>query len=523
MQFCHLDFTLPEGLTGLVGDNGIGKSLLADIIRGKVKATTGTVDVAGPLLFLGQNSHVALAKNETVAEHCGAAPKLKALKNIENGSIEQQDYQTVGDDWLFAHTFKVQLAKLSKNITPDSTLAELSGGELNKVMLYHLFVKAQLQDGILLLDEPSNHLDTGTKQWLAEQLLAFKGKCLLISHDRMLLNLCRHIAKLTPVAIELTESNHEAFELQYLQHEEARYKKMHQLQLQQKKAKFIAQRDTEKAQKRAGQGVKKGKQGGMPKVLLGAKQHKAESSLSAKLSQHQSKLTNIEQQLQAVKADNVAKPIQFGFTSSQQKVKRLIYLKDAILPHVNATVSMEVKQGEKWHLTGANGSGKSAFLNLFDSLSFAQKTQQKNASSAVLNTLQLSGSAIINTRVCLLDQHCSLIRNQDDMLENLSHFCPHLSHSDLRTLLATNGFRKDKVFQKAGLLSGGEKMRLAMLIASRQQDSLLLLDEPDNHLDISSQDILSDALLRYNSSFILVSHSQEFVSKCGITHTYSLT
>jgi ATPase subunit of ABC transporter with duplicated ATPase domains len=109
------------------------------------------------------------------------------------------------------------------------------------------------------------------------------------------------------------------------------------------------------------------------------------------------------------------------------------------------------------------------------------------------------------------------------MLENLSYFCSHLSHSELRTLLATNGFRKDKVFQKAELLSGGEKMRLAMLIASQHQDSLLLLDEPDNHLDISIKLILSDALLRYNSGFILVSHDQDFVSKCGITHTYSLT
>jgi ATPase subunit of ABC transporter with duplicated ATPase domains len=136
---------------------------------------------------------------------------------------------------------------------------------------------------------------------------------------------------------------------------------------------------------------------------------------------------------------------------------------------------------------------------------------------------QISGSVIMNTHVCLLEPHCLLIRNQDDMLENVSHFCPHLSHSELRTLLATNRFRKGKVFQKAELLSGGEKMRLAMLIASHQQDCLLLLDEHDNHLDISSKHILSDALLRYNSSFILVSHDQDFVSKCGITHTYSLT
>ena len=523
MQFCNIDFNLPEGLTGLVGDNGVGKSLLLDIIRGRVKATAGTVEVVGPLFFLEQNTQVSLIKNVTVAEHFGAAAKLNALKNIENGSIAEQDYQTVGDDWLFASAFEAQLIKLSKRITPDSKLSELSGGELNKVMLYHLFYKAELQDGILILDEPSNHLDSETKQWLAEQLLCFKGRCLLISHDRMLLNLCRHIAKLTTLGIELVESNYDGFELQYLQHQEARAKKLNQLQVQQKKALFSAQRDTEKAQKRASLGVKKGKQGGIPRVLLGAKQHKAESSLSAKLAQHQTKLTHIEQQVQATKTDDFAKPIQFGFTSSQKKMKRLISVKDVTLLHVNNTISMEVKQGEKWYLCGANGSGKSTFLNLLNNLSYAQTTSQKIDNKDLLNTLQVSGLASINTQVCLLDQHCSLIRNQDDMLKNLSHFCPHLSHSELRTLLATNGFRKDKVFQKAVLLSGGEKMRLAMLIASHQQNSLLLLDEPDNHLDISSKDILSDALFRYSSSFILVSHDQEFVSKCGVSHTYSLS
>jgi ATPase subunit of ABC transporter with duplicated ATPase domains len=517
MQFCNINFNLPEGLTGLVGDNGVGKSLLADIIRGKVKATIGTVEIVGPLFFLEQNPQVVFASNIVVAEYLGVASKLTALRNIENGSIAEQDYQLVADDWLFASTLKVQLGELSKNISPYSQLSELSGGELNKVMLYSLFNKAALEDGILVLDEPSNHLDGDTKLWLAEQLLSFKGKCLLISHDRMLLNLCRHIAKLTPIGIELVESNYEGFEQQSLRNKNARVKKLNHLQVQQKKTMDNAQRDTEKSQKRASQGIRKGKQGGIPRVVLGAKQHKAESSLSAKLAQHQSKLTNIEQQLQAVKKDNVTKPIQFGFTSNQQKAKRLIYVKNVKLPFVNISISMEVKQREKWYLSGANGSGKSTFLNLLNNLSLTQKSPQN------LDTLIVNGSAIINTHVFLLDQHCSLIRNQDNMVENLSHFCPLLSHSDLRTLLATNGFRKEKVFQKAKLLSGGEKMRLAMLIASHQQNSLLLLDEPDNHLDISSKNILSDALMRYDNSFILVSHDQGFIAKCGITHRYSLT
>lgn len=522
MQFSDIDFNLPQGLTGLVGDNGAGKSLLADIIRGKIKATTGTVELVGPLFFLEQNLQVALTSNKTVAEHLGVASKLTALKNIENGSIAEQDYQLVADDWLFANTLKVQLAKLSKNIMPNSKLGNLSGGELNKVMLYGLFKRANLEDGILILDEPSNHLDGHTKQWLAEQLLSFKGKCLLISHDRMLLNLCGHIVKLSPIGIELVASNYDGFEQQILLNEDAKAKKLKQLQTQQKKAIVSAQRDTEKAQKRSYQGAKKGKQGGMPRVLLGARQHKAESSLSAKMAQHHSKLINIDQQLQAAKTVNVAKPIQFGFTPKQQKIKRLILLKNVRLPHLNQSISIEIKQGEKWYLSGANGTGKSTLLNLLHTLSLAKTSSQHIDNENELKASQIADSSVLNTQVCLIDQHCSLIENPLNMLENLSHFCAHLSHSELRTLLATNGFRKDRVFQKAGSLSGGEKMRLAMLIASQQQNSLLLLDEPDNHLDISSKNILSDALLRYNNSFILVSHDQEFVANCGITHSHSM-
>lgn len=107
-----------------------------------------------------------------------------------------------------------------------------------------------------------------------------------------------------------------------------------------------AQRDIEKTQKRTSQGAKKGNQGGMPRVLLGAKQHREEIYFSSKLAQYQSKLTHIEQQLQALKSSNVAKPIQFGFRSEQQKNKRILYVKNITLPYVNQAISMDVKQGE---------------------------------------------------------------------------------------------------------------------------------------------------------------------------------
>ncbi|MBU3001912.1 ATP-binding cassette domain-containing protein [Paraglaciecola arctica] len=526
-QFSNINFILPEGLTGLVGNNGVGKSLLGDIIRGKVEATTGKVDLQGTLLFQPQNSHLAFTREETITEYFGATSKLKALQNIQNGSIAIQDFQTINEDWQFAQRFNLKLSQISKNITANSKLCDLSGGELNKVTLTNLLEKAAQSDSILILDEPSNHLDIHSKQWLAEQLVSFDGKCLIISHDRLLLNLCGHIAKLTRTGIELVESNYDKFARQSLQLQQARDKKLKHLQTQQKKAEHCAQRDTEKAQKRASNGAKKANKGGMPRILVGAKQNKAEASLSTQMAQHHNKLANIQQLIQGSQTERTNQPIKFGFGSSQHKLKRHLYVKDLVLPHVASSLSLEVKPNQKWHLSGANGSGKSTFLHLLNSLSLAKRSLKENEikreTKPELLNLNINDSVILNSNICLLDQHNSLIQGQKTLLDNLTHFCPQQSLSDMRTLLASNGFKQGKVFQKAAHLSGGEKMRLAMLIVSLQQNSLLLLDEPDNHLDINSKDILADALLRFTGSFILVSHDQEFVDRCGITDSYSMS
>lgn len=495
-QFGNINFTLPLGLTGLVGDNGVGKSLLLSLVRGLQEPSTGSIDIVGLLFYFGQHELSCFADDPTVGDHFDASAKLQALKNIQQGSIAEQDYQTVGDDWLFAQTFQGKLQGLSQNLHPYSKLSELSGGELSKVLLCKLFEEANKHQGMLILDEPSNHLDMQGKQWLATSLATFKGKCLMVSHERMLLSLCAHIATLSRAGLVLSELSYTALEIQAKQHEDARIKKLNQLQVQKATAKSSAQRDTEKAQKRANQGIKKGKEGGIPRVLLGAKKGKAQTSSSAKAAQHQSKQSSIQLQLDVLSDENAHQAIQFTFASPPAKMRRVLYVENLSIPFVQSTLSMEVKQGDKWHLCGSNGSGKSTVLNFLHEF---------------------------NKQTCLIDQHCTLINNQANMLENLSHFCPHINTSNLRTLLATNGFKKDKVFQLAGLLSGGEKMRLAMLIASHQPNSLLLLDEPDNHLDICSKGILADALSRFEGTFILVSHDNDFVSQCGVTQTYALT
>lgn len=519
MQFSNLNFTLPRGLCGLVGENGAGKSLLAKIMVGERQASSGSVEAEGDFHYLSQDTQLSFERLETIADHFGVADKLLALANIASGSIAEEDYQIVNDDWMFEEKFKAQLQDLSLRLRPSTLLAELSGGELNLVMLSALFIKCAQQNGILILDEPSNHLDHKAKAWLAQQLANFEGQCLLISHDRALLNLCQNIAHLSTAGLSLYKGNYDAFEAHSIVQDQARINQFTQLQASKKKAIASAQRDTEKAQKRAIQGQKKGKKGGIPRVLLGAKKSQAETSASAKMAQHQTKLKHLSEQLTAFKDDSTPAAIKFQFTSDEQRSKRLLYANSLTLAHSEHAFSIEVKQGEKWHLHGANGCGKSTFFCAINAM--AKRGYTHNTASFEAQKLG-TGLLSINCDVYMLDQHCSLLRGRENMLANLSHFCPNRSDSDIRTLLGANGFRKDKVFQQVDLLSGGERMRLAMLIVSLQENSLILLDEPDNHLDMASKAILSEALSRFQRSYILISHDQHFVSQCGISHHYEM-
>jgi ATPase subunit of ABC transporter with duplicated ATPase domains len=151
---------------------------------------------------------------------------------------------------------------------------------------------------------------------------------------------------------------------------------------------------------------------------------------------------------------------------------------------------------DKIHLVGENGSGKSTLMKV------------------ILGELKPT-NGIINSRAKIFycDQHFSLLGTQLTMLECMERNCIDLNETNLRTILAVAGFRGDKVYTQVNQLSGGEKMKLMILIASHQSElPLLLLDEPDNHLDIESKTVLANALNEFNGSFVLISHDQYLVS-----------
>ncbi len=169
-------------------------------------------------------------------------------------------------------------------------------------------------------------------------------------------------------------------------------------------------------------------------------------------------------------------------------------------------ISLDIGRNEVIAFIGPSGCGKSTFLK------------------TLLGQFSLSqGDLQLNTPLYYLDQHFGTIHPDLSVLDNLMELCHGIKESDTRTLLAGIGFRRDSVFRLGNMLSGGEKMKLAMLIVSHQPEQpLLLLDEPDNHLDLDSKIMLAQALSSYRGGFILVSHDYDFAIESGVNREVSL-
>jgi len=243
--------------------------------------------------------------------------------------------------------------------------------------------------------------------------------------------------------------------------------------------------------------------------LMDAMKGKAELSRAAALTNQQNQLARNHAKLSELKKQQeVLKPQAVYLHNAQHAKKRTL----VILDHLRLDfgyrepIDLTIKHMERWHIEGDNGTGKSTLLK-------AIQGQHQ----------YFHGHLKRMTQTVYLDQYFGLLEPSLSLLDNLMKYCAALPESDARVLLAGIGFRKDTVYRKVGDLSGGEKMKLAMLVVSHiEGEPLLLLDEPDNHLDIDSKKILASALHQFKGSFVVVSHDKDFVSELGITRTLTL-
>jgi ATPase subunit of ABC transporter with duplicated ATPase domains len=501
----QLSCSMTKRRVGLVGRNGAGKSVFASILSGEQVPSSGTVNLPKSFSVYHQQPTFLLSEDLSISQFLGKDRELEALKQIELGDSSEHWFELVGDDWELNGRLTQQLRDIGLPPEPDFPCAKLSGGQLARLQLWTLF---HSRVELLILDEPSNHLDIHSKKWLVESMRSFDGAIFLISHDRELLREMEEIWELSTLGLRVFGGNYDVYIKQKCQDLQALERQLTNVDNQKKQLEVQAQRNREKAEQRSAQGNKLRKEGSQSKILLDSKKDQATARASNRNKNEQLRQAHLKEKEQTFLARKEQTQSQkLYLADNQSSSKKVVSILEGVLPFGNVQpISLEIYANDKVHVIGKNGCGKSTLLKtLLGEVSLQQ------------------GELRLNTPLYYLDQHFGAVRPELSMLDNLLEHCNGMKASDARTLLAGIGFRRDRVFRLGSMLSGGEKMKLAMLIVSHQPTQpLLLLDEPDNYLDLDSKIMLAQALKSYCGGFILISHDHDFSKESGTTRYIEL-
>jgi len=506
--FNQLNFTLPFGqVSAVIGRNGLGKSLLFKLLH---YPNTAKLPYSGQIVWNVQHAYLPQLHRlnaQTIAQALEIDHLHYAFQRIENATAEFEDYELVENCWDLPQQWQHILSQARLPTNLSFPVEQLSEGQKTKLALCCLFLK---QDHYLLLDEPSNHLDTEARKWLVEAIQSHKAGVCIISHDRDLLSQVQHIYALSELGLQHIKGNYH----DYFQHYQQQLNALSQsIQQEKRELKHLKQQQHEhlmKAQKRQRKGIQLKNSNSQAKILLDFKKEQAGQSFG-KLKAQQTRQTEENQtylQEKQVLLEKI-KPQKFEFSCQTTRHGEILRINHLKLPYASVQdINFSVQAFEKIHLKGANGVGKSTLLKLIH--------DQKNEKNPEI---------FISAKSIYLDQNFSLLDDHLSVIENLTRFNGDILDVEWRNLLGQLRIRREKALLKLSHLSGGEKLKIALLAISYHQDNidLLLLDEPENHLDIESKELLAQAIAQFQGAVILVSHDAFFVQQCKINEGYLLT
>jgi ATP-binding cassette, subfamily F, member 3 len=437
---------------GLVGPNGAGKSTLFSLILNDASPDSGKIS-------LEKNATLGYLPQETAA--AGEESVLELACGKSHQALEDEH------DWEIEPKAKRILAGLAFRESDFNRPANaLSGGWIMRAYLARLLV---MQPDLLLLDEPTNHLDLESLVWFQEYLRNYPGAILMISHDREFLN------ALVGSIVEIAQSKL------------VRYRGNWDGYVEQKAAREEQQLAAYKNQQKE-----------IAALQQFADRFRAKAS---KASQAQSKLKQIDRMEKIAAPAAQAKTIKFRFPQPPRSGLRAITLNDVRHAYdslvVYDSLNFAAERGQRTVLVGPNGAGKSTLLKLLAGVLPVQKGERDLGH---------------NVRVGYFSQHrVEMLNVRQTVLESVLDVSDPVSEQTARTVLGSFLFRGDDVFKTVGVLSGGEKSRLALVRLLLYPPNLLLMDEPTTHLDVGSIDALIGALAQYEGTLIFISHDVHFI------------
>ncbi len=489
--FDNISFLInPKDRIGLVGRNGAGKSTLMKIIIGEQNPTSGGVSHNGDCTigYLPQQMRVA-DTTTLVAETAKAFDEVNKIESqieslttelaertdyeseayhtiIERLTEAQDHYHILGGDTREADIEKTLLGLGFRRSDFERATSEFSGGWRMRIELAKLLLR---RPSIFLLDEPTNHLDIESIQWLEDYLKSYNGAVLLISHDRMFLD------AVTNRTIEISLGKAYDYKVGYTKFVELRADR----RAQQMAAYENQQRQIEKSEE-----------------FIEKFRYKPTKS-----NQVQSRIKQLEKidRIEVEQEDAAKMNIKFPPAPRSGDIVATIadVGKSFENKHVFSGANFTIERGQKIALVGRNGEGKTTLARIL-----------RGELSPSEGAIKLGANVNIGY----------FAQNQDDLMDGdftVFDTLDRVAVGDIRTrlrdILGAFLFRGEEIDKKVKVLSGGERSRLAMARLMLEPYNLLILDEPTNHMDMRSKDILKQALISFDGTVVLVSHDRDFL------------
>lgn len=494
--FHDLSATFSTGRTGLIGDNGTGKTTLLRVLAGDLTPSSGSVSMTGSVGYLFQ--HLNLDTDATVAQLLGIAPRLAALRAIESGDADPAHFEALADDWDVEARSLPALDRIGlPDIGLDRGVGTLSGGETMLAALCGLQLAGH---EVVLLDEPTNNLDRHSRNLLYAAISSWKGSVIVVSHDVELLNLMDATAELRDGTLTVFGGPYDAYQ-EYLgatqaTAEQALRSAEQRLRTEQRQ-RIEAQTKLARRQRYARTDFENKRK---PKMIMNNRKQEAQVSAGKLRGQLDDSVEDARQDV-AEKQARIRRDATITITLPDPDVpsgRRLAVLLD------RQGRELIIQGPQRVALTGRNGIGKTRLL-----------TTLVNPHAQAWHGYQATG---LTDRIGYLPQRLDHLDDDATLIEMVRTGAPRLTDGQLRAGLAKFLFRGDIAHRRVGEVSGGERFRIALasLLLADPPNQLLVLDEPTNNLDLHSVDELVDALVSYHGGLIVVSHDHHFLNRLGI-------
>ncbi len=488
--FSDVSFAINENdKIALMGKNGAGKSTLLKIVAGQSKPSTGSISAPKEAVIAYLPQHLLTSDNATVFEETAKAFaevfKMKTeIDDINEQLTTRTDYESDAYMQLIEKVselsekfyaieevnYDAEVEKVLKGLgfsREDFTrpTSEFSGGWRMRIELAKILLK---KPDLILLDEPTNHMDIESIQWLEDFLINSAKAVMVISHDRAFVD------AITNRTIEVTMGRIYDYKAKYSHYLELRKdRRAHQQKAYEEQQRIIAD-NTEFIERFKG--------------------------TYSKTLQVQSRVKMLEKMVivEVDEVDNSALKLKFPPSPRSGQYPVVVEeLSKSYGDHVVfSKANMVIERGQKVAFVGKNGEGKSTMIK------------------AIMNQIDFEGKCEIghNAQIGYFAQNQASLLDEDlTIFETIDRIAVGDVRSNIKNLLGAFMFSGDDIHKKVKVLSGGEKTRLAMIKLLLEPVNLLILDEPTNHLDMKTKDIIKDALNDFDGTLILVSHDRDFL------------